>query len=544
MTGNDKPPDEYAAMDTGQQNDFHATTFGDKSLRSNFTEDNFDDLNPPRKRIKARSSTQAKGPSPADIHGLVDENLLPLVDTSNKCAGCHDTAKNNQVIRCCCCNKRFHAVCNTFADNKVRGHVVMPPRTGIENYHSGILRNVNGDYLGGRFSWTCSSCLNLSDASDSKSLPDRLAVIESVLLKNTLFYKSQYDGLKETLDTLQAQMSTLVSQNASSLPGSYQPRASSSAPTANSQATESDASPSWALAVKGHGSSQVPHGHPSGNSASSTPILQNNAIQTTEKVAHQMGTTSFSANYRIHLEKEESDKPLIKVLEKLALENKIKDYDYRARGRNAMDLLFKAADECHRAYSDLDDVFKQEVETKVAVSRPELTYPNKTYFVGIPAGVSKEKLHKRISEMYPELRLDSVNEFSMKIFDPKPCLKDKSNLRSTVFLSDELYNFFTNKLGNRISLGNYTRLGVYDCISRCVKCQSFEHSFERCRKKESVCATCGGNHYTRKCPHADDKDHWSCVNCANSTAYKGDCKGHRASDSCCPVYKDFKKRQN
>ena len=419
----------------------------------------------------------------------------------------------------------------------------MPPRTGIESYHSGILRNVNGDYLGGRFSWTCSSCLNITDASNQKSLPDRLAVLESILFKNAMFYRCQYESLKTTLDEMQAQMKALVSQSSS-----IQPSGSvcddQYFTTHDCLPPKESSRPSYASMTKPDQLQGPPQVRCSQTAGNHTPPVQSSGNDLHENTRNQLGTTVSSANYRIRLEKEESDKPLIKILEQLAMANKIKDYDYRAKGKNATDLLFKAADDCHRAHNDLLKVFEQEEGTKVSVNTPELMSPKKTYFVGIPAGVDKESLHTKIADMYPDLRLDSVNKCSMKIFDPKPCLKDKHTLRSTVFLSEELYSFFTKKLGSRVSLGNYTRLGVYDCISRCLKCQSFEHSFERCRKKGSVCATCGGNHYTRKCPHPDDREKWSCANCAHSPAHKDGCKSHRASDSCCPVYKDFQQRHN
>ena len=129
----------------------------------------------------------------------------------------------------------------------------------------------------------------------------------------------------------------------------------------------------------------------------------------------------------------------------------------------------------------------------------------------------------------------------MTIFEPKKCIKNPTIFRCTVLLSDELYDYFMNRLGGHISLGNYTRLHVFNCITRCFKCQSYEHSYDQCNAKFPICANCGKRHYTNSndCSHENDPAKLHCTNCAKSIKFKDHCKGHAASDRMCHVYRDL-----
>lgn len=72
------------------------------------------------------------------------------------------------------------------------------------------------------------------------------------------------------------------------------------------------------------------------------------------------------------------------------------------------------------------------------------------------------------------------------------------------------------------------RVEDYTRISRCFKCQGFNHITKHCKCEHSYCAICSGQHDTRECPQPEAEP--CCINC-----YKGKMENykHKSSDSTC-----------
>ncbi len=240
-----------------------------------------------------------------------------------------------------------------------------------------------------------------------------------------------------------------------------------------------------------------------------------------------------NAKFSMRLSKGDKDGvPMINVLKKLAVAKKIDTYDFRSKGKFAVDLFFPSCEEATDAHSRL----VRSVNDDVVVGDPEMIGPRRVYFVNLPDGLDEKALLSELDERFSGLSLTDSNKFNIKIFAPRKCIKDDSKIRSTVLLSNDLYEFFMRKLNGRIPLGYYTVISVYDCIDRCIKCQSFQHTSVSCPKKVSVCGFCGKNHFTRRCPHKDNADKHHCVNCSSHPGFKDGCSGHGAVSPECPYY--------
>ena len=84
----------------------------------------------------------------------------------------------------------------------VRGNKTMPCETFIKNYNTMCVANNNGDYLGGCFSWICSSCISLNEGSSKRNAPDRISILETLVTKSTLHHETVFKGLSETISSL------------------------------------------------------------------------------------------------------------------------------------------------------------------------------------------------------------------------------------------------------------------------------------------------------------------------------------------------------
>ena len=228
--------------------------------------------------------------------------------------------------------------------------------------------------------------------------------------------------------------------------------------------------------------------------------------------------------------------PIANTLQSLAKDCKLKSYNYNPKGKYAINLLFPDVKQCESALDELNTSLNAVHD--IDISGPAMVFPKRTYFVGLPEGMSALDLHESLCLNYRFLNLKSDNKFCMKIFEPKQCINNSDIYRSTVLLSDELYDYFMNRLNGHVSLGNYTRLHVFNCITRCSRCQSFKHSYDQCTANHPICANCGEDHYTNKCSQGNNLEKLYCVNCAMSTKFKDRCKGHAASDRLCHVYRD------
>ena len=86
----------------------------------------------------------------------------------------------------------------------------MPRKTWIINFVKHIAGKVNGDYVAGRFSWNCASCINVDFTADSKNLPDRLSRLETIVMKSTADRDAQIQALTDAVVSMTRQLSELT----------------------------------------------------------------------------------------------------------------------------------------------------------------------------------------------------------------------------------------------------------------------------------------------------------------------------------------------
>ena len=532
--------------------------------------DSDDDVEPPKKRRSSclkrvsRSSSLSRSqagssPTASELNSLIDENLLPKLDTSLHCPKCDEKAPIHEAILCCSCNSYFHAIHGDKA--AVGGKMVMPAKTYVNHWIKSIANHDGGAYVAGRFSFTCASCINLKVSSDNKSLPDRLNSLESIVLKGTLARDAQIQALTDSLTLLQQQIALLLQSSPAN--EIHQPSSTPTLASATTTSTDSEyisapppavtpiqkrysdilSEPSPIINTRLPGSTETDR---AGASLAATTSSQKLPAQSQTTTAQSPSTNSSDSNnqrsrrnnakFSLRVSKNDEDGiAMTKVLERLAIDKKIDTYDFRSRGKFAVDLFFPNSKEACDAHSCLVDSVDQE---HVVVGSPEMVSPKRCYFVNLPDKFQAKDLMSTLDERFPELSLgdSNKNKFCIKIFEPRRCFRDKTKIRSTVLLSDDLYEYFMYKLNGRVSLGNYTMLDVYDCIQRCIKCQSFEHTVESCRKKVSVCGYCGKDHHTHKCPVKNDVLKHHCVNCFSDPLFKDKCSGHGANSPDCPYY--------
>lgn len=495
----------------------------------------------------------------ANMHAQVNENIIPVIDSaSSVCSNCQTRALQIHTLACATCNRRFHAYCEKLmTSDDVNKKVLMPSRTAIEGYVTKILKS-GDDYIGGRFDWTCASCLNVRNSSKAMNTPDRLNRLETILLRNNAAYDSQFDKLQLTIATLQKQVADLISLKSVPDVGDKSvivtpshvippkalekpPNSASDGSLSYSEVLTSDISNSSVPGSSGTAPVSA-MSQPNRRELSSKSAVPEQSY--TPEVSHHISSIKSRAKFSLRVsKKDDNGSTMMKVLEKLAIDGKIDSYDFRSRGKFAVDLLFSASKDAVKAHSMLSDAD----ENSIVIGSIEMVCPKKVYFVGLPEGVDSKGLLSLLLERYPLLSIDSCNEHSIKIFTPRRCTKDKDQIRSTVFLSDELYNFFMNTLSGRVPIGFYTILNVYDCVIRCIKCQGLGHTVESCNKRVSVCGHCGGNHHTRRCPFKDKPecaDKLFCVNCHSSAQFRDQCKGHGAVDAKCPFYLNYIKEKD
>ena len=99
--------------------------------------------------------------------------------------------------------------------------------------------------------------------------------------------------------------------------------------------------------------------------------------------------------------------------------------------------------------------------------------------------------------------------------------------------------YFENEIDDIVYYG-YRRYRVSKYvaeITRCYKCQRFNHRAINCTAKKETCAICAEAHSTRTCPKKDNHREQQTAVCPN-------CKGpHPASYQGCPKYQWAKKVQ-
>ena len=549
------PPDDPNAIAAPADTLVSMTPIGDSGMRINF-----DASSPPpqaelaanssivhggskRKRINSDNSTDG-------ICASVDDNILPLVK-SGVCEQCKVKCTGHEMMVCCSCNKFFHGTCKSVVE-KVRCNPVMPAQSHVTYFNQHLMRG-DGIYMAGRFLWMCASCVNLKEIGSNKYHYDRMAMLESAVIQNSIHYNAMMKQMQDTLNLLNDKVSklstterliqsgnpiTVESGNPITVESGNPITVEPSHPCNTNQlvvpeqhvVNSSDTSKTYAESIT--------------NCQSSSAVVPSKIVLVKQHVTHPIGNTSISRekqikfNYRLKLISKDQNIPIMTTLRKLADDGKLIGYDnYRTKGKQAIELLFATSEEVSTAYTELSNLFN--ADANVDVFNPDIINPSRTYFVGLSETDTADSARKKLNARYPELQLNGKNRWALKMFDPKPCIRDSSTFRATVFLSRDLHQYITVNFNNRFRLGNFESWCVYSYISRCSKCQSFEHSFDTCNHPDPVCAKCAGKHFTSKC-NANEDD-FCCCNCKRSTEFSSGHKSHSADSANCPVYMEAKR---
>ena len=94
----------------------------------------------------------------------------------------------------------------------------MPRQTWIKHYVKHIAGSNNGDFIGGRFSQQCASCINVDFAADSRNLPDRLSRLEAILMKSTAACDAQMQALTDAVLSMNRQICELTAPTPAAFP--------------------------------------------------------------------------------------------------------------------------------------------------------------------------------------------------------------------------------------------------------------------------------------------------------------------------------------
>ena len=490
--GKEKPPDDNimdigispapGMLQVGLLSPFHATK---------------------RQRISSSSSyTVDTGNDETD-----DINVLPTVDHSAYCSGCESVVKDIALSIVCCssCTKRFHANCPSLAVLSKRAKV-MPSQTNIK-YFNQICKN-NTVYMGGVFSWTCASCEQLKNTSHNDLLGDRMNLIESRIVQS-----AGERPLKDLLcQTLQE-----VNQLKKSLSSPAHPLVQPSAVNIKTSPS-ADNVVSLADIMKEQQQSD----------------LNNQSGQKPPRAIPK----SLSSNFKVSLKCKDADASVRRVLGKYASEGVLSnDYQYKTRGKDTIELLFKSHESASVEYDKLKTALDE-----IEVAEPKMARARRAYLVGLEDYHTADFVMSEIKRKYGDLfQLESANKSCLDVIEFGPCNKNQSVYRATLELSEELLRIIKEKLGNRLRIG-FLGCTVYPfkAHDRCSKCQSHEHKKKDCKRDSPLCANCGGNHYTYQCT----SDEILCCNCAAHEQYKSGAHTHKASSPECPVLKDFQKKRS
>lgn len=498
-----------------------ASTDGDDSSSDSSSDSTESDFlgwpqNKKRRKLDDAESTDQDNTT-AMLQTCDENNVLPLVDANLTCAACEKRVEKprKHVVECCSCLRKFHATCKEIepVGGNRRKLKIMPCKTDIQHFN-GIMKH-NDAYLGGKFSWTCNSCVTMQSISDKRYVADRLGLIEAMLIKDKSL-KSILEDLLEKIKT-----SSIVPP----APKDYSLATDMEMHDANPPAS---VAPSYAGVTKATGNNQVtPQGSLSINS-SANQVQSRNEIKITRK-------SQSNKNFRVRITNKSEDSPHIsKVLDKLAMQGTLGKYDARSRGKHSMDLLFEDHQKAKLEFEKVKGVL-----TNLDVHDPELINARKAFLVGLDDYHSPESVHKAIKDEYGML-FEQVGDLnSLKVLEVKPCLKDQTVYRATLSMPAGMLELIESKLNNKLYIG-YLRCSVYPYRPhiRCFHCQEHGHMRSRC-KNPLRCANCGESHETNTCKSSTTK----CINCANSSDHKSGCSSHKADSYNCPIFIQCRKEQ-
>ena len=172
------------------------------------------------------------------------------------------------------------------------------------------------------------------------------------------------------------------------------------------------------------------------------------------------------------------------------------------------------------------------------VHDPELINGKKAFLVGLEDYHTPDTVHNLIKQEYGTL-FNQDNDLScLKILDIKPCLKNQSVFRATLYMPESMLEMIQSKLYGKLYIG-YLRCTVYPYKPhiRCFHCQQHGHMKSKCRNTQT-CVKCGGGHSVDTC----NSENLKCVNCANSPEHRH-CANHRADSHECPIFLKYRNDQ-
>ena len=494
----------------------------DDSTDSSSDEEEFRGFTNHRKRQR-NSYSSVHDNTTALLKSCDENNILPLVDANLTCAACVKRVEkpHKHVIECCSCRKKFHATCKE-VDLVGNRHKlkVMPCKTDIMHFNS--IMKQNEAWLGGKFSWSCNSCVTLQSISDKKYLGDRLALIESMLIKDK--------PLKAVLEDLIAKLDT------SGIVNSNRTDYSLSTDREMQECSSTAAVPSSYANVTSAQNQQL--SPPAPTMQSSFSLIQTEQQQQQRNIGKDKQITRKSQankSFRIHISnKVENAPPIGAALDKLTVQGALAKYDSRSRGKDNIDLLFEDYDKAKAEFEKVKNTLSD-----FEVHNPELINGKKAFLVGLGDYHTPESVLSAIKEEYSSLLGQAGDINSVKILEIKPCLKDQTVFRATLYMPDSMLDLIQSRLNSKLYIG-YLRCTVYPYKPhiRCFHCQQHGHMKSKC-KNNLCCAKCGGEHDTDKCTNIIV----NCVNCANSADHKDACSSHRADSYECPVFIKYRREQ-
>ena len=525
----EKPPDQ-------NRMEYTLTKLSPGTAVCRFDDDNsVNNDGPMHKRLKTSTETQ----NLVALKGRSNENLLPLIDNKNICLECEHAINDDYVIRCSDCKRRFHGSCEKVVP-KVRNSEVMPASSHLKYFNEHIMKH-NGDFLGGRFFWVCTSCNILKETGNKTNAPDRYSILESLVIQNSKQYDSTISVLSDSLKSLTKKFNELSYQNTLHTSNKHNGNSTEVLRNTGTSGNTNDSNLS-SIDVPDNSSAWFTNGLPTPPSKafSSAEISQKKMDCPIAKNSGFPRKVNFE--YKIKLFNKDNTTAVLEILKRLHKENKLECFDnFRSRGKSAIDIFFSSGLEAEKAYKKISDAFATEPD--VECHKPEALNSQRTFFVGLSEDETADTILQKLMQRYPELQLSSLNKYAIKILEPKPCKNNTSVFRSTVFLSNALYEYISVNLNNRLRMGNYESWSVYPClVNRCSKCQSLNHSSDNCKARTPVCAHCSESHWTRQCKNPEGAI--CCINCKRSETFSSNCNGHKANSSECPIYLSISRTKN
>ena len=454
-------------------------------------------------------------------------NMLPQV-TKGKCDGCHDTAKDIDVLSCYLCKKRFHAVGCTVVDTLSSD--ALPSNTNVNNFAKFSPKR----YSTGSFIWTCFRCGSLKQLSSDGNISERVSILESLLVTLTPAITSLSKALDET------NVNTLISAiRASSNSKTVITTASApSAPlsaAANVDGSSVDTNP----VQPGHVAADQPPVQVSDSSQVEVPItvpepVPEPVLVTVPEHAPATATpdlqeVSKPSKFRVSVNRiDDASPPLRSLLHKGLSEGLLSSYnDIRFFSSHRADLYFDNFTDADHASRCVADVL-----TGYDVGRPVCTSTKAVYIVGLSEYDTKKSVFEAVSHQGRNPAINGlVNPSSFHVHEVRPCNNNASGFRATVFISSEIFDAIMNKMNRKIKIG-YLSCYVFprrDSL-RCNHCQRLGHRASNC-ESDAACVNCGECHDSKGCTAAP-----KCVNCHLDNKDSN----HRADYANCPSYIEYK----